>query len=69
MRERLGLNVIQMGRALGYEGKGANVSRDMRRYESYRESLPPGVRLRVEVLRIQQADLIEALAKPRPRMR
>lgn len=34
IRKRLGLSVIEMGRALGYEGKDNTVSVTVRRYEA-----------------------------------
>lgn len=43
LRRRLGLSVVQMGRALGYASDDATVQRLLRRYERGDRLIPPRI--------------------------
>lgn len=43
IRTKLGLSVIQMGRALGYSGNDNTVSVQIRRYELGTREIPPWI--------------------------
>lgn len=43
IRKQLGLSTIEMGRAIGYEGKDNTVSVTIRKYESGGRPIPPWI--------------------------
>lgn len=46
IRRKLGLSVVDFGRALGYIGNDNSISVTVRRYESDRQDIPPRIAAR-----------------------